>query len=115
LLDYGFTNFIMLRPTYDPPSPVRVWKGGQRSVLVGPTTDPIVVAPRNRVDRIKASLEQQREVIAPVHAGQVLGHIVVTLEGGELTRFSLAAKSDVPRGGILRRAVDSVILLFHKN
>jgi D-alanyl-D-alanine carboxypeptidase (penicillin-binding protein 5/6) len=115
LLDYGFANFIMLRPTYDAPSPVRVWKGRQRSVLVGPESDPLVVAPRNRVDRIKASLEQEREVIAPVHAGQVLGHIVVTLEGGEITRFALAAKSDVPQGGILRRAVDSIILLFHKN
>ncbi|MGD0725686.1 MAG: D-alanyl-D-alanine carboxypeptidase family protein [Spirochaetia bacterium] len=115
LLDYGFANFVVLRPDHNEPLPVRVWKGGQRSVLLGPTSDPLVVVPRSKEQGIHTRIEQEREVIAPVRAGQVLGHIVVQLDGAELTRFPLAAKTDVPVGGILRRAMDSVILLFHKN
>jgi len=115
LLDYGFANFTVLRPAHDEPLPVRVWKGRQRSVLLGPVSDPIVVVPRSREHDIHTRIEQERETMAPVRAGQVLGHVVVQMGGAELTRFPLAAQADVPRGGILRRAVDSVILLFHRN
>ena len=115
LLDYGFLNFTVVRPAYDAPLPVRVWKGGQRSVSLGTRSDPIVVIPRGKERGIQVRIEQQQETIAPVRAGQVLGQLVVLLDGAELTRFPLAAKTDVPLGGFLRRAVDSVILLFHKN
>jgi len=115
LLDYGFANFTVLRPAYDEPLPVRVWKGGQRSVLLSPLTDPLVVVPRSREHDIHTRIEQERETMAPVRAGQVLGHLVVQIGDAELTRLPLAARADVPRGGILRRAVDSVILLFHGN
>jgi serine-type D-Ala-D-Ala carboxypeptidase (penicillin-binding protein 5/6) len=114
LLDYGFANFTVLRPAHDEPLPVRVWKGAQRSVLLGPVTDPLVVVPRSREHDIHTRIEQERETMAPVRAGRVLGHLVVQIGDAELTRFPLAAQADVPRGGILRRAVDSVFLLFHR-
>jgi D-alanyl-D-alanine carboxypeptidase (penicillin-binding protein 5/6) len=115
LLDYGFMNFIVLRPVSDEPLPVRVWKGGQRSVLLGPATDPVVVVPRDREHDVHGHIEQERETLAPVHAGQVLGHLVVLMGDEELTRFPLVAQADVPLGGILRRAFDTLILLFHTN
>jgi D-alanyl-D-alanine carboxypeptidase (penicillin-binding protein 5/6) len=115
LLDYGFANFIALRPAHDEPAPVRVWKGGQRSVLLGPGSDPLVVVPRSREHDIHTRIEQARETIAPVHGGQVLGHLVVQIGDEELTRFPLTAQADVPLGGFLRRALDSLILLFHRN
>ena len=79
---------------------------------VGPAPEPYVVVPRNRAANVRAVVEQRREVVAPVHAGQVLGQIVVTVAGEELARFPLVAGADVAQGGLLRRAVDSVILLF---
>ncbi len=115
LLDYGFVNFMVMRPAHDEPVPVRVWKGVQRSVLLGPASDPLVVVPRSKEHGIRTRIEQEREVIAPVRAGQVLGHLVVRLDGAELTRFPLTAEADVPLGGFIRRAIDSVILLFRKN
>ena len=115
LLDYGFANFTVLRPAHDQPLPVRVWKGGQRSVLLGPVSDLSVVVPRSREHDIHTRIEQERETMAPVRAGQVLGHIVVQIGDVDLARFPLAAPADIPRGSILRRAVDSIILLFHRN
>ena len=114
LLDYGFNNFTTLPPSYLPPAPVRVWKGSSRSVLLRPEPEPYVVVPRAQAGELSASIEQRREVIAPVRSGQELGTLVVTLGGRELSRFPLVAATEVGRGGLLRRALDSVALLFHR-
>jgi D-alanyl-D-alanine carboxypeptidase (penicillin-binding protein 5/6) len=90
-----------------------VWKGTARAVSIATGSDPFVVVPRGQTERVSAVVEQKREVIAPVAPGQVLGHLVVKLGSVELVRFPLQATTGVDRGGILRRAIDSVILLFH--
>jgi serine-type D-Ala-D-Ala carboxypeptidase (penicillin-binding protein 5/6) len=113
LLDYGFANFMSMTPTYTPPAPVRVWKGSKRSVSIEPATEPYVVVPRGQTERVSATVEQQGEVIAPVARGQVLGHLIVTLGSVELARFPLQATGAVEKGSLPRRALDSVILLFH--
>jgi D-alanyl-D-alanine carboxypeptidase (penicillin-binding protein 5/6) len=114
LLDYGFSNFTLVQPTYAPPSAVHVWKGSARLLAIAPRTAPSVVVPRGQMDRVAAVVEQRKEVIAPVAEGQVLGHIVVRLGKVELASFPLQAMTAVPRGGLLRRALDSVALLFHR-
>jgi D-alanyl-D-alanine carboxypeptidase (penicillin-binding protein 5/6) len=113
LLDYGFSNFIGMKPASLPPAAVRVWKGSERTLSIAPVNDPYVVVPRGRTGLVSAVVEQQREVIAPVAPGQVLGHLIVRLGDVELARFPLQATTGVPVGGLPRRAFDSVILLFH--
>ena len=115
LLDYGFANFVVLLPPHDEPLPVHVWKGATRTVRLGPVSDLRIVVPKSREHNVQSRLEQVRETIAPVRAGQVLGHLVVSIGDTELTRFPLAAQADVPLGGLFRRAFDSLVLLFHKN
>lgn len=112
LLDYGFANFITVRPGYEAPAPVRVWKGNARSVALAAHPDPIVALRRENAGGVKAVVEQATDIEAPVRAGQALGSIVVTLEGRELARFPLVAETGVDRGGFLRRAVDSIIMFF---
>jgi serine-type D-Ala-D-Ala carboxypeptidase (penicillin-binding protein 5/6) len=113
LLDYGFTNFTLIVPPYTPPSPVRVWKGNARTVSIAPSAAPSVVVPRGQEGRVGVIVEQQKEVVAPIASGQVLGHLIVRLGEVELVRFPLQAAIGVEKGGLLRRALDSVILLFH--
>ena len=114
LLDYGFSNFAVMLPTYAPPFPVRVWKGTARTVTVAPKTAPLVVVPRGQMERVSATVEQRREVIAPVAQGQLLGRITVRLGNEEVASFPLQATTGVPQGDLLRRALDSVALLFHR-
>jgi D-alanyl-D-alanine carboxypeptidase (penicillin-binding protein 5/6) len=113
LLDYGFSNFTLIAPPYTPPSLVRVWKGNARTVSIAPAAAPSVVVPRGQEGRVGVVVEQQREVVAPIAPGQVLGHLIVRLGNVELVRFPLQAAIGVEKGGLLRRALDSVILLFH--
>ena len=114
LLDYGFVNFCLVLPTYSAPSRVRVWKGSARVLAIAPLNKPYVVVPRDWAESVSATIEQEHEVIAPVAQGQVLGHLIVKLGGVELVRFPLQAMTRVGKGGMLQRALDSVILLFHR-
>jgi serine-type D-Ala-D-Ala carboxypeptidase (penicillin-binding protein 5/6) len=114
LLDYGFDNFTTVEPSYPPPAAVRVWKGRVRRVALQPSTVPLVVVPRVQAGQVRAVLEQRTEVIAPVPAGQEMGAVVVSLGGRQLTRFPLVAEHAVARGSLLRRALDSIALLFHR-
>ena len=114
LLDYGFTNFCLVVPTYVAPSQVRVWKGRARTLTIALFAKPYIVVPRGQTESVSTSLEQQREVIAPIAQGQVLGHLIVRLGVVELVRFPLQAVSSDGMGGPLQRTIDSVILLFHR-
>jgi len=114
LLDYGFANFCLVLPTYVAPSQVRVWKGSEKTLTIAPLTKPYVVVPRDQAGSVSTSIEQQREVIAPIAQGQVLGHLIVRRGVVELVRFPLQAVTGDGMGGPLQRTVDSVILLFHR-
>ena len=114
LLDYGFGNFRLMVPTYAAPFPVRVWKGRARVLTIATLTKPYIVVPRDQAGSVSATVEQQREVFAPVSQGQVLGQLIVRLGDVELVRFPLQALTSVEKGGPLRRMLDSLILLFHR-
>jgi serine-type D-Ala-D-Ala carboxypeptidase (penicillin-binding protein 5/6) len=112
LLDYGFDNFVTVQPRYDAPAPVRVWKGRARSITLSPRSEPVVALLREKAPGVTAMVERMTDIEAPVHSGQVLGSVVVSLEGRELARFALVADSAVERGGILRRILDSIVMFF---
>jgi len=110
LLNWGFASFALVRPTYDSPRLVRVWKGREKWVDLAPSSEPVAVVPRSETGGVTCSLRQESEAIAPIREGQVLGHLVVTSDGKELAAFPLEAAHPVARGGIFRRAVDSTWL-----
>jgi len=110
LLDFGFGTFTTVRPAYDPPVPARVWKGRARIVTVTAVPEPTVAVRKDQASEVRAEITQVLDVEAPVKAGEELGTVVVTLEGRELARFPLRAEADVDRGGVVRRALDSIAL-----
>jgi len=110
LLDYGYTTFTVVRPSYPPPEAARVWKGTVRSVAVAAQPAPMVVVRKDRAAALSTAVIQSLDVEAPVKAGEALGAVVVSLGGREIARFPLRATQGVQRGGLLRRALDSVIL-----
>jgi D-alanyl-D-alanine carboxypeptidase (penicillin-binding protein 5/6) len=112
LLDYGFAAFTTVRPSYDPPVPAHVWKGTERSVAIRARPVPIVAVRKDQASLVRAEVVQSMDVEAPVNAGQMLGEVVVSLGNEDLARFPLRAETAVDRGGVFRRALDSVILFF---
>ena len=110
LLDYGYGEFVLIRPSYEPPAAPHVWKGAARTVPVAPSPAPAVVVRGEQASALTTALVQDLDVEAPVRAGQAVGAVVVSLGGREIARFPLRATADVARGNFLRQALDSVVL-----
>ena len=114
VLDYGFSTFVTLAPAWTNPVPVHVWKGRQRTLLPVAQTVPRVAVRRADAARVTTTVTEQTEVIAPVHAGQVLGEVSVLLAGKQIAQFPLTVADGVPRGGPLRRLWDTVALFVRR-
>ncbi|MGE0373463.1 MAG: D-alanyl-D-alanine carboxypeptidase family protein [Gammaproteobacteria bacterium] len=115
LLNYGF-RFFENRQLYAQGATVttgRVWQGAAQQVDVGMRRDLAVIVPRGaQGDRVTASAELQKPLVAPLEKGQVVGTLVVKHEAQELAREPLVALNAVASGSWFRQAIDAARLLF---
>ncbi len=114
LLNYGFNHFEGHRP-YATGSEVtrhRVWGGAADDVALGVDQDLFLTIPRGRQRDIRAVINVDQVVRAPVAAGDVHGELVVTLDDEELLRSPLVALEAVERGGVLRRLWHAITLFI---
>ena len=114
LLNYGF-RFFETHKLYSGGQPVeqlRVWMGEIEDLPVGPAEDVYVTIPRRKYDKLVAQLVKDADISAPVTRGDQVGHITIDLEGEEVRRVPLVALRDVAVGGLLHRAMDSVLKWF---
>lgn len=110
LLNYGYANFVKIRPDYGAPTPVRVWKGAAGSVPIAPYRSPVIVLPKSERGKLTVSLEQSHNVLAPVYTGDTLGRIVFSVDGKKVKEIPLVAQDNVSTSGVTRRVIDSVVL-----
>lgn len=115
LLNYAFRFFETHRlySARETLAESRVWEGETENVPVGLQTDLYVTIPRGQYDALDAKLSMNTNIVAPVSEGQTLGEVIVALDGKELKQHSLVALQAVPRGGLWRQAVDTVLQWFN--
>ena len=114
LLNYGF-RFFETHKLYDAGAKLvdaRVWKGAQETVPLGLTGPLFVTIPRNQYDQLKANVQMQGRITAPVAAGAKLGSVQVKFGDKVLTEPPLTAMQAVDEGSIWQRTVDEVKLYF---
>ncbi|MDP5057044.1 MAG: D-alanyl-D-alanine carboxypeptidase [Marinomonas hwangdonensis] len=114
LMDFGF-RYYETRKLYSRGQVVnnaRVWGGKQSSVKVGFDEDVLVTMPRQQGQTLPATLEMQKELIAPIAVGDVLGTIVVGTEGNVVLERSVVALEAVEAGGFFKRMFDRIKLFF---
>jgi D-alanyl-D-alanine carboxypeptidase (penicillin-binding protein 5/6) len=114
LLNYGFRFFETHRlyGAGDALSSTRIWKGEREQVALGLTDDLYVTIPRQRYDELQARTELKPLIEAPVARGDELGRLVIELAGKPVAEKPLVALADVTDGGLVRTAVDTVLMLF---
>lgn len=114
LINYGFRffNTFQLYPANERLTTMRLWKGDNKNVSLGLSEKLHITVPRGQQDRIKASMTVDTTIMAPVYKGQQYGTVDVKLHDKPLTSQPLVALNDIPEGGLWRRVVDTVILLF---
>jgi D-alanyl-D-alanine carboxypeptidase (penicillin-binding protein 5/6) len=114
LVNYGFQFFDTLR-LYEKGhavSNVRVWKGGTNTIKAGFPYDLYVSIPKGASEKLKASVETEQPLLAPVAAGQKVGVLRVDLDGKPYGEFAVLALEEAPLAGIFGRGWDSLRLLF---
>jgi serine-type D-Ala-D-Ala carboxypeptidase (penicillin-binding protein 5/6) len=114
LMNYGFQFFdtVKLYEKNHAVSTVKVWKGGSNQVKAGFPYDMYVSVPKGAADKLKATIETQQPLLAPISAGQKVGVLRVELEGKPYGEFPVVALEDVGVAGIFGRGWDSLRLLF---
>ncbi|HEV7801182.1 MAG TPA: D-alanyl-D-alanine carboxypeptidase family protein [Burkholderiales bacterium] len=114
LLNYGF-QFYDTAKLYDKNqavSTVKVWKGSSNTVKAGFPYDLFMSVPKGATEKLKASVETQQPLLAPIAAGQKIGVLRVQLDGKPYGEFPVVALEEVPVAGIFGRGWDSLRLLF---
>lgn len=115
LLNYGFQGYdsVRLYEKNQPVATLRVWKGATNNLRVGFQTDIHVTAPKGMAEKLKAKVESQQPLIAPVRAGQKIGTLKIELDGKPWREMPVVALEDAPVAGIFGRAWDTLRLYLN--
>ena len=116
LLTYGFRYFetVPLYAADNVLKKVRVWSGTHGSIGLGISEDVVVTIPRGARDNLAAKMEIDKEIHAPLAAGQQLGELTVMMNDDQLVRIPLVALNAVDEAGFFSRIWDSLALFFLK-
>lgn len=116
LLSYGF-RFYETHKVYNAGSALvqaRVWKGKTTDLPLGVNSDFYVTVPTGQYKRLKASLNLNNSITAPVNKGEDCGMLNIMLNNEVVASQPLVALETVSKGGFLRRATDAVKMNIHK-
>ena len=114
LLNYGF-RFYETRQLYDTGVDVReaqVWKGTVDMLTLVTARNVTLTMPRGRFDDVTARVELPATIIAPLAAGETVGHLIIEHDGNVLERVDLVAATSVAAGGLWKRMTDEIGLWF---
>ena len=114
MLDYGFANYrkypVAARGTRVKGA-LPVTGGTADGVALMLDGDLTLLVNRGDEQRVSLSPELPEAVPAPVHAGDVVGHVTVNADGREIARIPVVAAEDVPKkGGTLQRIFERWVL-----
>jgi D-alanyl-D-alanine carboxypeptidase (penicillin-binding protein 5/6) len=114
LLNYGFQNFeaVRLYKKNEPVASLRLWKGTESQVKVGFRSDLFLSIPTGQLAQLKATMETQQPLIAPITSGQKVGMMKITLSGKPYAEYRLVALEPMPLANVFSRGWDSIRLLF---
>jgi D-alanyl-D-alanine carboxypeptidase (penicillin-binding protein 5/6) len=113
-LAYGF-RFYRTHSLYEANkqlSLVKVWGGKESTVRLGVENALSVTIPRGQAKGLKATMDINEEIKAPVQAGQSYGVVRITLDDKEVKTVPLVALNAVEEGGFFKKIWDSILLFF---
>ncbi|RME34438.1 MAG: D-alanyl-D-alanine carboxypeptidase [Gammaproteobacteria bacterium] len=112
LLNYGF-RFFETRRLYDAGQEIGrapVWMGVEEEVPFGLQEELWLTLGRGDFQRLKATVELQDPLLAPVAQGQTIGRLKLAVEQEVVGDHPLAALKSVEEGGLWKKARDQVRL-----
>jgi len=112
LLNFGFLAWdtVKLYSANAPVQELEVWQGKTRKLGVGFQHDLVLSVPQGDAGRVKAQLESQQPLKAPIQKGQALGTLKLTIDGETIGNYPVVALEEVERAGIFSRWWDALRL-----
>ena len=105
LFNWGFASYENIRPVQGGATvqsvPVRFGKVDQ--VNIGPQQDVVMTVPRGQGAQVKTEVQLNPEITAPIAKGDVLGKILVTLNGQPQGEQALVALEPVEEAGFFKK------------
>lgn len=114
LLNYGFRYYKThaLYQAGESLTDAQVWGGAQETITLGLAEPVVVTIPRGSKDELKASLDLDPVIEAPVQIGQEFGRLVIRLDDKIIVNEPLVALNEVEQGGLFKRIWDWIKLFF---
>ncbi len=114
LLNYGFQFFetVRLYPGNQAVSTMRLYKGDISEARAGFLSDFYVTVPRGAGKRIQAQVISQQPLLAPLHRGQRIATLRLSIDGSHLADYPLVALESAAVAGLLGRTWDNMLLMF---
>jgi len=90
----------------------RVWGGAEDYLDLLLEKELAVTIPRGQAKYIKATMDINADIEAPIAPGDVLGTLVIALDEDIIVERDLVASVDLLEGGFIKGMVDSVTRLI---
>ena len=115
LLNHGFQFYdtVRLYRKGQEVTTMPLWKGSQSILKAGFGQDLYFTLHRGQNDKMKATMEYQKPLIAPISAGQRVGSVKISIDGKLMSEYPLVALEGVSIGNIFGRTWDSIRLLLN--
>lgn len=114
LLTYGF-RYYETHKLYDENqvlTNVPVWSGAQNAVDLGINEEVYITIPRGQSELMTATVDVDEIIRAPLDNGQIMGVVNVVLDNNMLYQGDVIAMQAVEQGGMLKRFIDWITLMF---
>lgn len=114
LLTYGF-RYFETHKLYDANqvlANVPVYSGAQNAVDLGIQEEVYITIPRGQADEMTAAVDVDEIIRAPLDNGQIMGVVSVVLNNDILYQGDVVTMQEIERGGVMKRFVDWLSLLF---
>ena len=114
LLEYGF-RFYETHKIFSSNQELiqaRVFNGDKNNISLGVIEDTYISVPRRQIKNIKKKFIIDRNLSAPVNQNEVVGYMVIELEGKTINTYKLFAMESIKEGSFYRKTLDSIYRYF---
>jgi D-alanyl-D-alanine carboxypeptidase (penicillin-binding protein 5/6) len=114
LLNYGFRFFETFTPytAGEKFASNRIWMGDKEQVDLGILVDTPITIPRGQRKNLKANIELNQQLEAPLAKGAVVGALFLQLDGEDVSSYPLVALEEVNKGSWFSQLIDYIKLFF---
>ena len=114
ILNFGYRFYVneTLLNSNDEFINVKTWKTEKASIGLAVENNYITTRPKGSSKRIEYSTDLPEFIEGPITKGQLIGNLVIQLDGESLNTIPLVALENNPNGSLIKQIQDTIQLWF---